>query len=262
MTLQRMNPTSDALAGVWTRDDAPADEGPTCLLCKDAGWLRYDVPIGDPNFGQLQRCPCQHAQAVALTRQRSGLGLDAPTAQPRTFATFNPDLPGVGEAYRRCRDYADQPDGWLILHGPYGTGKSHLAMAIGQAVLGRGGLAIFATVPDLLDSLRETYDRAAAGESFETRFNRYRNADLLILDDMGTEKLTSWGREKLFQLVNHRYNRWLPTVFTTNEPLSSFDPRIASRMNDQALVEHLSFAGATDHRAMSFAQRRGGQRHG
>lgn len=258
MTLQRMDPErlADAFAGAWTRDDAdPA--APICMLCKDAGWLRYDVPFGDPNFGQLQRCPCRHAQSVA--KQRAYSGLDLGSADPRTFDTFNPDLPGVGEAFRRCRDYADQPSGWLILTGPYGTGKSHLAMAIGQAVLRRGGSAIFVTAPDLLDSLRETFD--LPGESFEARFSRYRNADLLILDDIGTQHLTSWGREKMFQLVNHRWIRALPTVFTTNEPLSSFDGRIASRLTDVALAELVTFAGAADHRAMSFAQRRGG-RHG
>jgi hypothetical protein len=58
---------------------------------------------------------------------------------------------------------------------------------------------------------------------------------VLILDALGTESATPWAREKLYQLINHRYNHRLATVFTSNVRLEQLDPRVASRMHDPAL---------------------------
>jgi len=55
---------------------------------------------------------------------------------------------------------------------------------------------------------------------------------LLVLDDLGTENATLWAKEKLFQLMNHRYVTKLPTIITTHQTLEELDPHIASRMSD------------------------------
>jgi DNA replication protein DnaC len=90
---------------------------------------------------------------------------------------------------------------------------------------------LFIIVPDLLDHLR-----AAFGPSSETgldeRLETIREAPLLILDDLGAHNSTPWAQEKLFQIINHRYNSRQPTVITTNQRLEDIDPRIASRVGD------------------------------
>jgi DNA replication protein DnaC len=58
---------------------------------------------------------------------------------------------------------------------------------------------------------------------------------LLILDDLGTEAMTPWAREKLYQLFNYRYNAELPTVITSSKKVDDIDPRIRTRMLDQRL---------------------------
>ncbi len=63
-----------------------------------------------------------------------------------------------------------------------------------------------------------------------------RNEPVLILDDLGTQNATSWAAEKLYQLLNYRYNAELPTVITTNQSLSDMDPRLASRLRHQDIV--------------------------
>ena len=60
-------------------------------------------------------------------------------------------------AFELCRDYAEQPDGWLVLTGEYGCGKTHLAAAIANARAAAGQPALFVVVPDLLDHLRATF---------------------------------------------------------------------------------------------------------
>lgn len=159
----------------------------------------------------------------------------------RTFDHFEarPGLPqdqqdNLSRAYRLAEEYAANPKGWLVLMGPYGCGKTHLAAAIANANRQLGRDVLFITVPDLLDHLRATY-APNSQTSYDKRFNQIKTASLLILDDLGTEAATSWAREKLYQLINYRYNAQLPTVITTSHELEDLDPRLVARMRDQRL---------------------------
>jgi hypothetical protein len=66
---------------------------------------------------------------------------------------------------------------------------------------------------------------------------------LLILDDLGTEKLTDWAAEKLDTLIDHRYIKGLPLVVTTNVPAAQLSPRIASRLQDRRLGRVVTLSG-------------------
>jgi DNA replication protein DnaC len=89
-------------------------------------------------------------------------------------------------------------------------------------------------VPDLLDHLRATFNPKST-VSLDHRFEEVRTSSLLILDDLGTEAMTPWAREKLYQLFNYRYNAELPTVITSSKKVDDMDPRIRTRMLDQRL---------------------------
>lgn len=192
-------------------------------------------------------CDCKVAEREArLYRdfgELSGLGM----LEDWTFDNFDPNVPRTREAYEICLDFAQNPDGWIILMGGYGCGKTHLAAAIANYAMEHQKLfPIFAVVPDLLDHLRSAYapDRDS---SYDTRFHRIRDAGLLVLDDLGTENTTPWATEKLFQIINYRYNHRKPTVFTTNRDLDRMDPRVASRLKDVSICEHV-FIQANDYR--------------
>jgi DNA replication protein DnaC len=164
-----------------------------------------------------------------------------------TFATFYPNRSDVAEADRSllsrafeiARRFAARPEGWLLLTGPYGSGKTHLAAAIAHEVVGRGNSAIFLVVPDLLDHLRSAFSPNAESD-FDERFETVRAIPLLVLDDLGAQSATPWAKEKLFQLLNHRYVARLPTVITTNLRLTDFEPRLRSRLADPDVVTSIN----------------------
>jgi DNA replication protein DnaC len=137
-------------------------------------------------------------------------------------------------AYNHARQYASALNGWLLLQGGYGSGKTHLAAAIANFAVGMGVPTLFLTVPDLLDTLRFAYD--SIDTTFEERFEQIRNAELLVLDDFGTQNATGWAQEKLFQIINYRYINKLSLVVTTNLALDEIEARIRSRLQDPELV--------------------------
>lgn len=237
-----------------TNDIAPVEQAPPlCPRCSDAGYYCLDVPVGDPNFGQLITCKCRMSEKEERRRRELRSGSNLQALEDKTFETFNPDVPGVRAAYTRCMEYARGPQGWLFLFGSFGCGKTHLAAAIANEAVKRELETIWTVVPDLLDYLRSTFGPSSE-VAYDQRFEHVRNVPLLVLDDLGTESATAWAREKLFQIINHRYNSRLPTVVTSNQDLDRLDPRIRSRLNDVALCYPLLIA-ASDFRSQGMEQR-------
>jgi DNA replication protein DnaC len=207
-----------------------------CAVCRDAGWVRMDVPVGHPHFGKLWPCDCtlkkQDAKKADEKQRISNLEAEAFTRH--TFEEFEV-LPGTEEAFAAALAFAQEPDGWLFLHGGCGVGKTHLAVAAAQEIRKLNGNVIFAVVPDLLDHLRATFD-PGSGAGYDERFTMIRGAFLLVLDDLGTENTTPWAREKLYQIINHRYNERLPTIVTSNQDHARMDERVVSRLLDRGLT--------------------------
>ncbi len=208
--------------------------------------MRVEAPVGHPNFGRLFPCECR-AREIEEKNRRELLRLSNLDAfADKTFENFDSRVPGVAQAYRAALEYAENPDGWLFLIGPCGVGKTHLAAAIAHVALKNNLATFFTVVPDLLDHLRATFSPTST-VSYDELFEKVRSVPLLILDDLGTENATPWALEKLYQLVNHRYNYRIPTVVTTNQDLDRMDKRIVSRLLDVRLVKHV-FIEADDYR--------------
>ncbi len=215
-----------------------------CPICKGAGYLAKDVPVGHPDFGKLYPCQCKieelEAKRLLDLQDLSQLG----ALSRMTFQSFKSEGVGLNtqkrenlrRAYERAKHFAEESVGWLVLKGGYGCGKTHLAAAISNYRIANGQPVLFVVVPDLLDHLRATY--APTSEvSYDERFEEVRTAPLLILDDLGTQSSTPWAQEKLYQILNYRYNARLPTVITTNRELEEIDLRLRSRLVDPDLTE-------------------------
>lgn len=117
----------------------------------------------------------------------------------------------------------------LILVGNNGIGKTHLACSIANKLIENGTPVIYGTLINLLAELRNSYDTDNNISEMEI-IKLYENVDLLIIDDLGKEKPSEWGLEKLFTIINSRYENNLPVIITTN-------------YNQNSLVERLSLNG-------------------
>ena len=117
----------------------------------------------------------------------------------------------------------------LVLVGNNGVGKTHLACSIANKLIENGTPVIYGTLINLLAELRNSYDTDNNISEMEI-IKLYENVDLLIIDDLGKEKPSEWGLEKLFTIVNSRYENNLPVIITTN-------------YNQNSLVERLSLNG-------------------
>lgn len=117
----------------------------------------------------------------------------------------------------------------LILVGNNGVGKTHLACSIANKLIENGIPVIYGTLINLLAELRNSYDTDNDISEMEI-IKLYENVVLLIIDDLGKEKPSEWGLEKLFTIINSRYENNLPVIITTN-------------YNQNSLVERLSLNG-------------------
>jgi DNA replication protein DnaC len=171
----------------------------------------------------------------------SGLdALDLPHLRGMNFKGFNPDIVEVSRrdearaihhAHRESIRFAQDPKGWWIIAGDTGRGKTRLAAAIANYCRDSGSRVIFAVVPDLLDWLRVSFSPENTS-TFDEQFEKVRTVPLLVLDDLGSQTTTPWAQEKLFQLLNYRYNAALPTVITTNATVGQLETRIRTRITD------------------------------
>lgn len=224
------------------------------MRCNGLGFYDEDVPYGHPDFNKVYRCPNNPVEHDEERRQRLRQLSNLHAFADKRFDNFHVPtdgnefaLPGsLRETVEHCQAFAQSPNGWVLLEGSYGSGKTHLAAAIGNTRLDHGDVVLFLTAPDLLDHLRSTFGEQA-GESYDALFERIRTTHLLILDDLGVENPSGWALEKLFQLLNHRYVEKLPTVITTNVELETLNPRLRSRLMDEELV-HRYKVNAPDYR--------------
>lgn len=201
---------------------AAADTGPSPL---GTGWT-----VADPAAARIEM-----AEAVLAAEMRG------------TFANAKADHPEVArwvsELIETGPDSGDRLP-WLTLMGATGRGKTHQAYgairALALAAARRPGSYRpyrwrIVTHPELSAALRPKSDK-----SHEHALEIYEVADLLLLDDIGAGSLTDFGREGILHLVNHRYVRRLPTIFTTNlneDALrDAFGDRVPSRMNEGVIV--------------------------
>lgn len=134
------------------------------------------------------------------------------------------------KTYQNLKDYSQKlvnniEKKGVILVGDNGVGKTHLACSIANELIKNGIPVIYGTLINLLAELRNSYDVDNNISEMEI-IKLYKNVELLIIDDVGKEKPSEWGLEKLFTIINSRYENNLPVIITTNYNQESLVKRL------------------------------------
>ena len=231
----------DILSNASTDDRNNIADPEECPLCHGIGFV-HPILNGQPDYSRIIPCKCVQTEMeedkLTHLHKYSNLGslirvkFENIMPQGRCSDTINQKR--FERAYKAAIAYAQMPQGWLILKGPSGSGKTCLAAAIANSCLKRGFPAFFVVVPDLLDHLRATYG-PSSDVTYDLLFEQVKNAPLLILDDLGAQSSTPWAEEKLYQIINYRFNAQMPMIVTTNVPVDELDERLRTRFTETEL---------------------------
>jgi len=188
--------------------------------------------------GSAEKCECNYWDNVKF-RERHRRARIPVRFSRKTLSTFQA---AKGDAVRQrirqhAKAYADQfspgEDRGLLLRGCTGCGKTHIAVAILIEAIRGGSTGLYQNVTDMLDELRRSYQRDADPSELGL-LEEISNVDLLVLDDLGAEAITDWVRDRLYLIINRRYESALATIITTNssdaELAERVGPRIVSRL--------------------------------
>lgn len=201
---------------------------PDCPICHGLGWVRYDVPVGDPNFGRMVLCPELLPKVLAA---ESGLSPDEQALTWSAVAALN-NTPAAVEAVRRV---LERGAGWVYLWGPPGLAKSLiLQIAVAEAVrLERP--AAYVRMVEILDNLRSAFDAPEPGQA-GLRLDRWAEVPLLAVDEFDRLNATPWALERKFLLLDRRYQDAIRgqsiTLMASNSDPASFEDYLASRIFD------------------------------
>lgn len=221
----------------------PSEEvaGEICPVCKGAGFVHPVLDSGKIDFSRAVPCRCSKGELrkkkAEYLEKYSNLGslsqLTFDNLSPRGKAASAVSQEHFAQVYQAAKAFADNPKGWLVFLGSSGSGKTHLACAIANHRLSLGEPVFYITAADLLDHLRSAFS-PTSDTTYDELFERVKNAPLLVLDDLTLGSATTWAKEKLEQLLHHRFNAGLPTVITSDIPLERMDERLRGHFaNDE-----------------------------
>jgi len=220
--IQKAQEQLDGLMAAAGINEADLQPPYTCPVCSDRGFVDGKI------------CSCRQAVLNQLVYEQL---CDVSPARECSFQNFNLGYydqgirPLMGRVVESCqryvRDFGPNSKNLLFM-GTTGLGKTHLSLAIAEGVAHKGHLVMYVSAPHLMDELeRGKFQKDAAALEFrEIIFG----CDLLVIDDLGTEMVTSYTRSEVYDLVNTRLNTSRPTIINTNLTLQQIEGIYTSRV--------------------------------
>ena len=198
-------------AGTDTGRRTP-DEG-ECKRCSGTGWI---LKKGPPD--RAIRCLCWGRETTRTLLEEARIPARFKHCRLDNLQTYdNLELKNaIAHATTFAETFPKSREG-LLISGPTGIGKTHIAVSVlKHVIVKRHTRGLYYDTRDLLRSIRGTYDPAAAGPQEVDVVDPVIKTDLLILDDLGAERATSWVHDMMTTIINTRYNEQRPIIATSN----------------------------------------------
>lgn len=210
----------------------------SCNICKDTGWV--EGPKG------YRKCECVVKETSKKQWEDSGLN-------PKSIKNIN-EYKVYDNVTRIARDRSidysfkfseikKEENNWIIFLGQPGAGKSHLTKAIGMSLLNKGYKTIYMPYAEVIQQLK---GNAVDIDKYSKVINKFKNAEVLIIDDLFKDKvksgklvagLTEVDIKHIYPLLNYRYNNNLATIISSEcnpDMLIELDEAIGSRIIEKA----------------------------
>ena len=211
----------------------------SCKACSDTG------------FVDGRMCTCFREALLRENILSSGIGklIDRQSFENFSLDGYDDDTREIMNANliiaKRYAETFSKDSKNLLLIGPTGTGKTHLSTAIAKTVIEAGFEVLYDSAQNIMSSFEEDKFKSGFGP-YEPKATKYLECDLLIIDDLGTEFISQFTLSALYNLLNSRLNKGMPTIISTNLDRGSlekiYEDRIFSRIIGEDTFQ-LTFVG-------------------
>jgi DNA replication protein DnaC len=190
-----------------------------CAICGDVGLVR----VMDASGNWVSRpCECQEAEREQRRLAAAGIPRKYLNCTLDTFEIgFNGADPSLGKALQAARKFVevypvDTGGKGLLIVGPNGVGKTHLAIGVlRRLVTERGVRGLFCDYRELLKKIQNSYNPQVQATELDL-LTPLATVEVLVIDDLGTQKPSDWAWDTVAYILNARYNGNLSTIITTH----------------------------------------------